>query len=46
MPAMPVVFVAAPGAIMLALVAMALLIPGILSIWASDLLSFQLPALR
>lgn len=46
MPAMPVVFVAAPGAIMLALIAMALLIPGILSIWANDLLSFQLPALR
>jgi len=43
MPAMPVVFVAAPGAVLLALAAMALLVPGILAIWARDVLSIQLP---
>ncbi|KGJ17159.1 flagellar biosynthetic protein FliR [Paracoccus sanguinis] len=43
MPAMPVVFVAAPGAVLLALAAMALLVPGILAIWARDVLSMQLP---
>lgn len=46
MPAMPVVFVAAPAAILLALAALALLTPGLLSIWAGDLLSLELPALR
>lgn len=46
MPAMPVVFVAAPGAILLALTAMVLLIPGILAIWANDVLAFEPPALR
>lgn len=46
MPAMPVVFVAAPAAVLLALAAMALIVPGLLAIWASDLLSFQLPDLR
>jgi flagellar biosynthetic protein FliR len=46
MPALPVVFIAAPGAILLALVALALLVPSILSIWAEavlDLLQNGLP---
>ena len=43
MPAMPVVFVAAPAAILLALIALAVLTPGLLSIWAEDVLSFELP---
>lgn len=46
MPAMPIVFVAAPGAILLAMTAMVLLVPGILSIWAHDVLGFDLQALR
>ena len=43
MPAMPVVFVAAPAAVLLALLALALLVPGLLSIWAADVLSFTHP---
>lgn len=43
MPAMPVVFIAAPGAVLMALLAMALLVPGLLAIWANDLLSLRLP---
>ena len=46
MPALPVVFIAAPGAILMALVALALLVPSILSIWAEavlDLLQNGLP---
>lgn len=46
MPAMPVVFVAAPAAILMALAALALLTPGLLSIWAEDVLSLELPGLR
>lgn len=46
MPAMPVVFVAAPAAILLALAALALLMPGLLSIWAGNVLSLELPVLR
>ncbi|MDO5369709.1 flagellar biosynthetic protein FliR [Paracoccus sp. (in: a-proteobacteria)] len=46
MPAMPVVFVAAPAAILLALAALALLMPGLLSIWAGNVLSLELPDLR
>lgn len=46
MPAMPVVFVAAPAAILLALAALAVLTPGLLSIWAADVLSLEPPALR
>ena len=46
MPAMPVVFVAAPAAIGLALVALALLTPGLLAIWADAVLSVDLPGLR
>lgn len=46
MPAMPVVFVAAPAAILLALAALALLTPGLLSIWAGNVLSLEPPALR
>lgn len=43
MPAMPVVFIAAPAAILLALIALALLVPGILAIWGHDLMRFGLP---
>ncbi|HRO15270.1 MAG TPA: flagellar biosynthetic protein FliR [Paracoccus sp. (in: a-proteobacteria)] len=39
MPALPVVFLAAPAAILLALVALALLTPGILALWADHVLS-------
>ncbi len=46
MPAMPIVFVAAPAAILLALAALALLVPGLLSIWARDVLSLQPAVLR
>ena len=46
MPAMPIVFVAAPAAILLALVALAFLAPGLLSIWARDVLSLQPAVLR
>ena len=46
MPAMPVVFVAAPAAIGLALVALALLTPALLAIWADAVLSVDLPGLR
>ncbi|WP_347267341.1 flagellar biosynthetic protein FliR [Paracoccus sp. (in: a-proteobacteria)] len=34
MPALPIVFIAAPGAILLALLALAVLVPVVLSIWA------------
>lgn len=46
MPALAVVFIAAPGAILLALVGLALLVPSILSIWADavlDLMQSGLP---
>lgn len=43
MPAMPVVFIAAPAVILLALVALAILVPGILAIWGTDLMRFNLP---
>ena len=46
MPAMPVVFIAAPAAVLLALAALTVLLPGILAIWANDLMSLHLPALR
>lgn len=46
MPAMPIVFVAAPAAILLALAALALLVPGLLGIWARDVLSLQPAVLR
>jgi len=46
MPAMPIVFVAAPAAILLALAALALLTPGLLSIWAEDVLSLEPPGLQ
>lgn len=39
MPALPVMFIAAPAAIMLALVALALLTPSILSTWAGAVLA-------
>ena len=43
MPAMPVVFIAAPAVILLALVALAMLVPGLLAIWGNDLIRFNLP---
>ncbi|TRW95508.1 flagellar biosynthetic protein FliR [Paracoccus sp. M683] len=42
MPALPVVFIGAPAAIMLALMALVLLSPMILSVWLDAVLSFQL----
>ena len=43
MPALPVVFIGSPAAIMLALIALAILAPMILSLWAESILSFMLP---
>ncbi|MCQ0971055.1 flagellar biosynthetic protein FliR [Paracoccus sp. TK19116] len=43
MPALPVVFIGAPAAILLALVALALFVPMIVSLWADAVLSFTLP---
>nr|WP_155097401.1 flagellar biosynthetic protein FliR [Paracoccus aestuariivivens] len=37
MPAFPVTFIAAPGAVLLALIALALLTPSTISIWASEM---------
>lgn len=45
MPALPVVFIGAPAAIGLALIALVLLSPMILSLWADAVLNLQLPAL-
>lgn len=39
MPALPVMFIAAPGAIMLAMLALVLLTPSILSVWAEAVLN-------
>lgn len=41
MPALPIVFIGAPAAILLALVALAVLAPVILSIWADQLMMFD-----
>lgn len=43
MPALPIVFIGAPAAILLALVGLALLAPLILSVWADAVLSISLP---
>lgn len=43
MPALPVVFIFAPGVILLALVALALLLPGVIGIWQADVMRFTLP---
>lgn len=43
MPALPVVFIGAPAAIGLALMALVVVSPMILSLWADALLSFELP---
>lgn len=46
MPALPVVFIAAPGAILLALLALVVLVPSIISIWADavmNLMQVELP---
>lgn len=46
MPALPVVFIGAPGAILLAMLGLAVLTPSILSIWAdavADLMQTDLP---
>ncbi len=45
MPALPVVFIGAPAAILMALVALSLLVPAILSVWSEHLMSFILPGL-
>ncbi len=46
MPALPVVFIGAPAAILLALCALVLLTPMIMSVWADAVLSLQVPAAR
>lgn len=46
MPALPVVFIGSPAAIMLALVALAILAPMIVSLWAESVLDFTLPGPR
>lgn len=43
MPALPVVFIGAPAAIMLALLALAVLAPMIVALWADAVLTFMLP---
>lgn len=45
MPALPVVFIGAPAAIGLALIALVFMSPMILSVWADAVLSFELPRL-
>lgn len=42
MPALPVVFIGAPGSILLALIALSILAPLLVSIWAGQVLDFQL----
>ncbi|MDM7458861.1 MAG: flagellar biosynthetic protein FliR [Paracoccus sp. (in: a-proteobacteria)] len=42
MPALPVVFIGAPGSILLALIALCVLAPLLVSIWAAQVLDFQL----
>lgn len=46
MPALPVVFIAAPGAILLALLALVVLTPTILSVWAEAVLAMMGTLLR
>lgn len=41
MPALPVTFIAAPGAILLALLALVLLVPSVLSVWAEAVLNMM-----
>lgn len=41
MPALPVTFIAAPGAILLALLALAVLVPSVLSVWAEAVLNMM-----
>lgn len=43
MPALPIVFIGAPAAILMALVALCLLVPAILSVWSDHLMNFILP---
>ena len=43
MPALPIVFIGAPAAILLALIGLALLAPPILAVWADAVLSISLP---
>lgn len=45
MPALPIVFIGAPAAILLAMVGLALLAPAILSVWAEAVLSISLPGM-
>lgn len=43
MPALPVVFIGAPGSILLALAGLAVLAPLLISLWADQVLGFMLP---
>lgn len=42
MPALPVIFVGAPGSILLALAALAFLVPVLISVWSNAILAFSL----
>ena len=44
MPALPVIFIGSPAAIMLALAALALLAPVLIALWADEILGYMLPA--
>ena len=46
MPSLPVAFIGAPAAILLALAALALFVPMIVSLWADSVLNFTLPRPR
>lgn len=46
MPALPIVFIGAPAAILIALTALALLAGAILSVWSDHLMGFALPEFR
>ena len=45
MPALPVTFIVAPAAVLLALVALTVMSPAVLRIWADAVLSVPLPVL-
>lgn len=44
MPALPVIFIGSPAAIMLALAALVLLAPALIALWADEILGYMLPA--
>ncbi|AGT07453.1 flagellar biosynthetic protein FliR [Paracoccus aminophilus] len=46
MPALPVVFIGAPAAILMALIGLMLLAPAIVAVWSDRIMSFLVPVLR